>query len=210
MTQHAPGALLDEVEAADRVVPSSRWNSDLRLELGTLMLMVLLAMPLLLSPWRGQISILEGLLQSHRYREISGFVALGLIAFQMLLALRKRTALRLPLRLDGLRRVHKLFGVPLLIVIVMHTGGRVGQNLNRWLLSSLVGMIFIAQTSHVMKAYLAERAADPAAVVAIRRMNQLTNSGDGWVHQAGLQLHIALAVTTVALLGFHVLSVYFF
>jgi hypothetical protein len=161
----------------------------------------------LLAPWAN----------IHLFRMVTGYTALGVIVFQVLIAARLRT--RLPGSLSGWKSLHKRCALPLLLIVLVHTGGRWGTQLNGWLLASLVGMILVAQTGHIAKALVAEkaeairalgRAANANEVKRTTWMNDQANGENGVVHRTGLLLHVAFAATVTTLLGFHVFGVYFF
>lgn len=185
-------------------------------ELVMLVLTLAAAMPLLASltgtdPGVGVLASFAPLLESRLYRQLTGGLGLAVIAFQVSLASRRRWRARhgaLERRWAGW---HRHAGVPLLMVVLAHTGGGAGYNLNRALLACLVGMVLLTQASHVFKAHVWARAQperEPGSLEV--RRNQETNADDGWLHQAGLQTHVVLACAVVVLLLAHVLTVYYY
>jgi hypothetical protein len=185
-------------------------------ELVMLLLTLAAAMPLLVSltlpqPAPATLAPFASLLESRLYRQLTGALGLGLIAFQVALSSRRRWRARhraLERRWAGW---HRHAAVPLLMVVLAHTGGGAGYNLNRALLACLVGMVLLTQASHVFKAQVWERAQperDPGRSHLER--NQAANADDGWLHQAGLQTHVMLACAVVVLLLAHVVTVYYF
>jgi hypothetical protein len=185
----------------------------IRHELIMLALGLAAAMPLLASLLREEraLQAFAPLLESHLYRQLTGGLGMGLIVFQAALAGRRRLARAHPGLWRRWEGWHRHAGVPLLLVALAHTGGRSGHNLNRALLLCLVGMVLLTQASHVMKAHLwwrAHHAAAPRA--ADRRRDAAANTDDGWLHQAGLQTHVMLAVALAVLLLAHVWTVYYF
>lgn len=144
-------------------------------------------------------------------RLVTGYTALALMLFQVLLAARSRRRGRFPGSVGGWRAVHRLLGTPLLLLVVTHSGGRLGGNLNLALLATLMGMMFVTQTGHVAKAYVRQQAKRaPTADFRTARLHEAINGESGPIHLVGLQLHVVLAALATVLLGFHVLTVYYF
>jgi hypothetical protein len=223
-----------------------------------------LATPLLASLFgvevlRERIVALVHLMDNHRFRELTGYAALTLILFELLLSLRKRTSLPLPVSFPRWRVAHMMTGVCLVLVIVVHTGGRWGVNLNGWLLSALILVTFVGLAGKLAEARRIERltkattrASTPTrrlvayATVPVKRAAALAAAGllrvapwrpGGTIEVVGLawpgsnepaaaqqpkavplarmrarwlHTHIFLVAAVTVLLGFHVLSVYYF
>jgi hypothetical protein len=166
------------------------------------------AAPLVVSrlgdPTVASLRFLAPFTESTRFRVVTGSAGLAVMLFQWLLSARSRTRLRLPGALDSWRSSHRFTGVALLYVVAVHTAGRWGVNLNGWLTLTLVAMMLVTQTGHVAKAFFAARAREGTGkVVAI---DAAMNGEHGWVHQAGLQLHVVLACTGLVLALFHALA----
>ncbi len=127
------------------------------------------------------------------YKQISGFTLVGLFLLGMSLSLRKRSPMKLG-SFNGWRLVHLILGVLTLGGLVVHTGLHPGQNLNRWLLLN-----FLA---------LAALGALAGGVIALERLLASpwgTRLRHGWIWG-----HILLLWPLPALLGFHVLAVYYY
>jgi hypothetical protein len=135
---------------------------------------------------------------------------LVLIVLQFGLAARKHTRLRLPMKPDAWRALHRFVGPPLLCIVLAHTGGAVGVHSNQWLLGTLVTMMLVAQGGHVVKAYVAERANVGTGGQKMTHIARSVNGERGFIHNAGLHLHVLFAVSAAILLVFHVLAVYYF
>jgi hypothetical protein len=225
------------------------------LSLATPLLASLLGMEVL----RERIAGLGSLLESHRFRELTGYAALALILFALSLSLRKRTSLPLPASFPRWRVVHMVTGVCLVLLIVVHTGGRWGTNLNGWLLSALILVTFVGLAGKLAEARRIERLTKatgrgptPAgwlaafAAVPIKRAAALAATGllrvGSWRAGGALEVvgmtwpepnqpptprspkapplarmrarwlhtHILLVAALTVLLGFHILSVYYF
>lgn len=131
------------------------------------------------------------------FKQISGFLLLGLGLAAALLSLRKRWT-RLRFGSFGLwRLVHGTLGVALVLVLGAHTGLRFGVHLNFWLQAS------------VLAATLAGLSL--AAVIALE--HRLARAGPGTVRvlrQGSLWGHLVACWPLPVLLLFHILSVYFF
>jgi hypothetical protein len=198
--------------ASDHVAPVPHpgvWHESI------LFLLTLAAgMPLLaslLNDAAGALGAFAPLLESRLYRQLTGALGLGLIAFQGSLASRRRLGGGHPALWRRWAGWHRHAGVPLLVVALAHTGGRAGHNLNRWLLACLLGMVLLTQVSHVLKAHLWSRGrADAHPHPADLRWNEAANTDEGWLHQAGLQTHVMLATALAVLLLVHVWTVYYF
>lgn len=156
-------------------------------------------------PLRQQIEWLGQWLANHRFREITGFVGLGLIGFEVLYSLRKRSRVPLPGHRNGWRSMHILLGSAMIPLIVVHTGGRWGNNLNGLLLTTLVGTILIGLVGKLAEAFkVRRRAAHPAPAQPGGARQGLS------LHTSWLSVHTVLVAALVALLGFHVFSVYYY
>jgi len=186
------------------------WEARVSWQLACLLGLVLCSLPLLvdlglaLSPLG--LDHLEDWLRSRQARETTGAVAGGIIAFQVSLSGVKRLAglRRIPFHLW--RTAHQVAPLLLVFVLLFHTRGRLGDNLNRWLISVLLAQLFMVQAGHVAKAFIAGHAGN----LRFAGLHQLANGKDGFVHRAGLHLHVLLAITVVILLVSHMLSVWYF
>jgi len=159
----------------------------------------------------GPLQTLAALGEIRLFRILTGGAGLALIACQLLLPALRRWGRTHPRALARLQDVHTLNGAPLLLIVLAHTGGRLGRGLLSGLLLALVGMLLCAQGGHVAKALLWSRA-QPESSPSPRDLhrNEAANTAGGWVHQSGLQLHVCLAALVLVLLFFHVLAVLYF
>lgn len=128
------------------------------------------------------------------WKQTTGFLLLGLTLLALLISLRKRIkALRLgdfPLW----RLLHVALGVTILALLILHSGLRMGHNLNLWLMLSFTGLIFagvFAAASVGLEHRLSARLG--------RRLRHLGN----W-------LHILLFWPLPALLAFHIIKSYYY
>ncbi len=141
------------------------------------------------------VSWLEQFWTDSLLKQITGFSLLGLSVAGVLISLRKRIT---RLNFGGFpwwRFIHTVMGFLALVVLYLHTGFELGSNLNFYLMSNFVllavagalaGLVIASETSARM-GYMGKR---------VRQW--LTHS------------HIVLFWPLPMLLGFHVLSVYFF
>jgi nitrite reductase (NADH) large subunit len=137
---------------------------------------------------------LSWLWQDGFWRQLSGFSLLGLALLGLLMSLRKRLP-KLPLgAFANWRLLHVALGVLALALLVLHSGLDGGQNLNRWLLADFLLLLALGGLASALLAV--EHRLPPALA---RRGRQLLLWG-----------HIVAVWPWPALLGVHVLSVYYF
>ena len=128
------------------------------------------------------------------YKQISGFTLLGLSVLLAIVSLRKRVPRIQWGSFDGWRAVHVLTGVLTLLVLVAHTGFRMGDNINFYLMFVFAGLVLAGAAAsitmglqHVMPLTLARR----------------TRTLSVWAH-------VLLLWPLPALLGFHILKTYWY
>jgi nitrite reductase (NADH) large subunit len=127
------------------------------------------------------------------WRQVSGYTLLSLGLVALLLSLRKRWN-RFVFGDFGFWRVmHVVLGLSMLGVLVLHTGLRLGNNFNFLLLASFFLLTKLGSLA--------------SAVVAVE--TRPTRASRRWKQWSTLA-HIVLSWPLPALLGFHILSVYYF
>jgi nitrite reductase (NADH) large subunit len=127
------------------------------------------------------------------WRQVSGYTLLTLGLAALLLSLRKRWS-RFVFGDYGLWRVaHVALGLSMLGLLVLHTGLRLGNNFNFLLLA---GFFLLTKLGSVA-----------SAVTAVE--SRPTRASRRW-KQWSTRVHILLAWPLPVLLGFHILSVYYF
>lgn len=127
------------------------------------------------------------------YKQISGFSLVGLSVLGMTLSLRKRTPIKLG-NFNAWRLLHVLLGLSALSLLVLHTGLSLGNNLNRWLMLN-----FLA---------LAGLGALAGGVIALER--KLAAPWGSRLRRWWSWSHILVLWPLPALLGFHILAVYYY
>jgi nitrite reductase (NADH) large subunit len=137
---------------------------------------------------------IDSLWRNSLFKQISGFTLLGLSVVLALVSLRKRVS-RLTLgSFDGWRAVHVITGTLVIVVLVAHTGFRLGDNINFYLMLVYAGLLLAGAAAsavmglqHVLPIALARR-----------------------VRQYSVWSHILLLWPLPALLGFHILKTYWY
>jgi hypothetical protein len=211
------------------------WETRVSVQLVLLGIGAVLAIPLAASvvgySLLGDLSPVQAWMENHLFREASGYVGLTLALLQIALSVRKRVEWNFPgPSFPTWRGFHILAGVAFLLVIVVHTGGRWGWNLNGWLQLVFVLAVFIGLAGKVWETWLLQSllpvakarfrsyrpgsagptevpmpiAAQPAAGAAQLR-SKVNRARNFW-----LAAHIVLTAGFAVLLGFHVFSVYYF
>jgi nitrite reductase (NADH) large subunit len=127
------------------------------------------------------------------WKQASGFTVLGLSAVGLLLSLRKRLR-RFAFGEFPLWRVaHALLGALTLIGLAVHTGGRLGANLNFALMISFLGLVAVGAVA--------------GSVIALEhRLGARATS----LRRTWLWSHIVFSWPIPVLLTFHVLKTYYF
>lgn len=129
-----------------------------------------------------------------QFREITGFSLLGTGVVISIISLRKRLAGFRWGEYSFWRFIHVVIAVFLVMLLWVHTGGRVGDNLNMLLMLSFTGLILAGGVlsatlgfEHHLSAQLARR-----------------------LRRTSLWVHILLLWPLPVLLGFHILKAYYF
>jgi nitrite reductase (NADH) large subunit len=129
------------------------------------------------------------------WKQVSGFSVLGLAAIGLVMSLRKRT--RWMDRLGAFaswRLLHVFVGVVTLAALAVHTGGRLGAQLNLLLSATFIALALVGGVAGAVIAF--EHRLQPSTVQRLR-------ANSTW-------LHILLVWPVPALLAFHVLKTYYF
>ncbi len=169
-----------------------------------------------LEPLRDQAFRAYQVLQGDLYKQITGFVTLGFFAGEMLLTLRKRGRqwkIKVPGSVLFWRQLHIFLGVAFIGIVLVHTGGDMGENFNfifllTFIAVSLSAMLGVAVETRVLLAPArvfqpSEQGGRSFLLISkgalIRKLRSL------W-----LGSHIALVAAFTVLLGFHIFLAYYF
>lgn len=128
------------------------------------------------------------------YKQITGFSLLAASLLGLLLSLRKRFQRLSFMSFNHWRLVHVSLGIVCLIALVLHTGFRLGDNLNLWLMLNFISLIVIGAFAGIVIGW------DKLLGV---KLYQKLRSWFTWGH-------IISFWPFPVLLGFHILSVYYF
>jgi len=184
------------------------WETRVHWQLLCLVAIGLCSAPLLAAqlglPLRLPAERINAWLASREARELTGYASGGIVLFQASLGMAKRFLHGQALHFW--RSAHQVVPIGLLFVILLHTRGHVGVNLNRWLITALLAQVYLVQAGHLMKAIVAEH----ATAMGFGWLDRTANHRDGLVHRLGLSVHVLLAVVVVILLTTHLVSVYYF
>jgi len=131
-------------------------------------------------------------------KQVTGFSLLGMIAIATLLFFRKRTKKRIPGSYSVWRIVHVMLGAGMIALLFMHTGLRLGSNLNAWLMASFLATL------------VAGSLAGAATASELRRSPATPSAGRWPPRRVAAWLHIFVAWPLPLLLALHVLMVYYF
>lgn len=128
------------------------------------------------------------------FKQISGFTLLGLGLVGLLMSARKQLRWFRLGEFARWRLLHAILGVLTLAVLIIHSGLSLGINLNQWLMLNVLALMLLGAASGGFTA--TERVLGGQTGVRLKR----------WWTWA----HILLAWPLPILLGFHILTVYYF
>jgi len=130
-------------------------------------------------------------------KQWSGYTLLAISLLAAVLSLRKRVPLLNRLGdYGGWRVVHLVLGAAALVVLFAHTGFRLGDNLNFWLMASFLGLVLAGALAGFATAF--EHRIGETAQAAAR------------LRQASFWLHLAAFWPLPLLLAIHILTVYYY
>ena len=128
------------------------------------------------------------------WKQVSGFSLLGAIGLAFLLPLRSRSKRLQRLSVRSTRVIHTVVGLGTLLLAGVHTGLRLGANLNAALMGVMIALLGIGAIAAVATSL--EHRLPPRIGTSVRT---------GW-----RQAHVALVWPLPLLVLFHVLAVYFY
>lgn len=166
-------------------------------------------------------------LDARAVRLSTGWLAAAAVAVLSLHGVRARSSVSLGLSYPAWMAVHYAAGIGFLAIVLLHTGGRWGWNLNGWLSAAALGSVVVGIAGKLAETLLMSR-----IVLARTGVPRERRSGVERRRRAGRDrppdrriaptpllyrfrlgwtgLHIAVAAALVVTLGFHVLSVWHF
>lgn len=128
-------------------------------------------------------------------KQVTGYSVLGAFAIGLLMSLRKRAPGLFSVgSYDLWRLMHLILGLVVLFGLVLHTGLRLGHGLNAMLAGSFVAMLIVGGV----------------AAVFLGQQHRLEAATARRARTAAVWAHILLFWPVPALLGWHVLKVYWF
>ncbi len=146
------------------------------------------------------VGLAEKLWLDGTWKQVSGYTLLTFSVLAALLSFRKRWLPAAIVRRIGdfgaWRLVHILIGATALVVLFAHTGFRLGHNLNFWLMSCFLTASLSGATIGLTSALEHRISTSPATAARLRAL--------------ALWLHILALWPLPLLLGFHILSVYYY
>jgi nitrite reductase (NADH) large subunit len=188
--------LLVELAGGGMLAPERGWRP--LLGLGLAALLVALAYLLFKLPFPDTAELAwrwDALWRDSLYKQISGYTALAGMVVLALIGLRKRwPALARLCQFSGWRVVHVGIGLLLVLVMGVHTGGRLGANLDQ--VMSLAAVLALLSGAAIALVVARQQALAPGLVRRVQRSAT-------WVHILTLW---ALPV----LLGAHIFKAYYF
>ena len=87
------------------------------------------------------------------YKQISGYGILGLSVLGLIISLRKRWKIFNLLEFSIWRYAHIVLGVLALVSIFLHTGFRLGENLNYWLMAPFLGLVTVGAVTALFMSF---------------------------------------------------------
>ena len=136
----------------------------------------------------------EGIWNDKFWKQVTGFSLLGLSLLGLVMSLRKRLKLTWLGNFDYLRLFHSVLGLLCALILIAHTGFHLGSNLNQILMIDFIAVLVLGAStggivalSHTLK---------PARERALKKLWS-------WLHILG-------SWPLPALIGAHILTVYYF
>lgn len=186
-------------ELAGEVTSARRQGAGARLGVMGALALGLVALTIILEPIPMSTSVVEGnsidfLWRDGWWKMASGFTLLGLSVLSLALPLRKRIPALARTSFSRWRLVHTALGLGTMVVAGVHSGLRLGENLNFWLMAGFLGLIAMGAMSGLVSSLE-------------HRLSQRTGSAlrVGWT-----RAHVLLFWPLPVLVLFHVLAVYLY
>ncbi|MDV3353543.1 hypothetical protein D0962_13605 [Leptolyngbyaceae cyanobacterium CCMR0082] len=171
--------------------------------------------PIYLDALRDRSVELHQFIRGEIYKQVTGYVALAFVVFEMLLSLRKRGRswlgkIKLPGSVMLWRSVHIFLGVGLLAIVVVHTIGATGLNFNYLFL-----WVFFAVTLSALVGVVAETGIleSPRKFFGVPGNKDLVMTKGPLIRNmraVWLPTHIFLVSVFILMLGVHVFLAYYY
>ncbi|MFG6098971.1 hypothetical protein SPB21_27240 [Leptothoe sp. ISB3NOV94-8A] len=171
--------------------------------------------PIYLDALRDRSVELHQFIRGEIYKQVTGYVALAFVVFEMLLSLRKRGRswlgkIKLPGSVMLWRSVHIFLGVGLLAIVVVHTIGATGLNFNYLFL-----WVFFAVTLSALVGVVAETGIleSPRKFFGVPGNKDLVMTKGPLIRNmraVWLPTHIFLVSVFMLMLGVHVFLAYYY
>ena len=180
-------------------MPSARMETDRPLLAATflalaLVLVTLLATPIALAGSVQESNVFDGLWRDGAAKQLTGFLLAGLCALSLVLSLRKRVPRIRMGRYRTWRVVHATLGIGTLVAAGVHTGFRLGANLDRVLMVTFLALALLGGVAAGLTAL--EGRLPPAAASTCRRTST--------------KAHVLLFWPFPLLVIFHALKAFYF
>lgn len=185
--------LAGEVAASRRQGAGTALGAIAALALG-LVAVTLVADPIPMSTSLAEGNSMDFLWRDGWWKQASGFTLMGLSVLSLALPLRKRIPALARTSFSRWRLVHTALGLGTMVVAGVHSGLRLGDNLNFWLMAGFLGLIALGAMSGLVSSL--EHRLSQRAGSALRM---------GWT-----RAHVLLFWPLPVLLLFHVLAVYLY
>ena len=162
--------------------------------LGIFLILLLFLIPALPSPQSVQHFSINMLWENNLWKQVSGFTLLGITAIGLLVSIRKRWRKFRLGHYNYWRLMHVVLGALLLSILIIHTGFHFGERVNLILMLSFLGIAFSGAVSAMV--VVIEPKMSP---LVAKRMRNIVN-----------YLHLILFWPFPTLVGYHIVSFYYF
>lgn len=136
----------------------------------------------------------EAIWSDKLWKQVSGFTVLGLTLIGLLLSLRKRLGWSWLGGVAQWRMAHSVIGVACALVVMLHTGFHLGENLNRWLMLNFLLILSMGALTGLVVSL--SHHFPPLKARTLRK---------SWAW-----FHILVSWPLLALLSVHIFTVYYF
>lgn len=139
-------------------------------------------------------NFLENIWNDKFWKQVTGFSLLGMSALGLLMSLRKKMTLFKFGDYAWWRLLHIILGLACVIVLILHTGFHLGSNFNQILMFNFIGVLTMGSVA--------------GALISLN--HKMSASYSHKLRKLWIWIHILLTWPLPALIGFHILTVYYF